>query len=289
VVARYFSRNGEILPTSQAVVSLDDVAYSYGYGVYETIRVSGGVPYFADEHCARLLASAETISLEHRFSADLILQSINELIVRNSLEASNLKILLIGGKTGSDATLYIQSLNPLFPNPKLYKTGVHCITEQYERPFPHAKTLNMLPSYLAYKKAVAASAYDALLVNRVGAITEGSRTNFFCLKGTTIFSPPDEDILLGVMRMAMLQVAATQGFTIVRKPILLTEIASYDAAFLTSTSSKIMPIRSIDDHTFGEIPATLTDFMQHFNQFLADYGGRLAVLETWDHAFGVSK
>ena len=132
-MAKHFSKNGEILPDDQAVVSLDDIAYGYGYGVYETIRVARGIPYFVNEHIDRLMGSAKTIELEHTFSEEFVLKGISDLIHQDNIETSNLKILLIGGRTADEATLYIQAHNPLFPDRKLYKTGVHCITERYER------------------------------------------------------------------------------------------------------------------------------------------------------------
>ena len=54
----------------------------------------------------------------------------------------------------------------------------------------------MLQSYLAYRKAKEADCYDALLINMEGCITEGTRTNFFCIKEKTITTPPESEILL---------------------------------------------------------------------------------------------
>src|SRR3990167_10192080 len=170
---KYFSRNGETLPIEQASIPLSSIEYQYGFGVYETIRVTNGVPNFLQDHLERLAESARIIELEHAFSDESVARAISQLIQKNEVETCNLKILLIGGQTKESATLYILCLNPLFPNKKLYRDGVHCITYEHERMFPHAKTLNMLGSYLAYRKARMAGAYEALLVNCDGCITEG--------------------------------------------------------------------------------------------------------------------
>lgn len=274
-MSKYFSRNGQLLPNDQAVVSLDDIAYAYGYGVYETIRVVHGVPYFVQDHIDRLMNSAAIIELEHPFDPPFVLKSIRELIKQGEIDTSNLKILLIGGRMREDAALYIQSHSPLFPDRKLYKTGVHTITQHYERLFPQAKTLNMLPSYLLYKKAIAAGAYDALLINHDECITEGTRTNFFALKGRTLVSPPEHEVLSGVMRKAVLQVARQNEFEIIEQPIPLASISGYDAAFITSTSTKIMPIHTIDDYTFGERLLALRDLMTAFDDFYKSCNGKL--------------
>lgn len=272
---QYFSKNGEILPIDQAVVPIDDVAYSYGFGVYETLRVSNGIPYFIDQHAERLMASARAIELDHPFSAEFFINSVHELIEKNQISTGNIKALLVGGNTKDDTNLYIQSLNPLFPDRKLYKTGIHCITEQYTRMYPHAKTLNMLPSYLIYRKATRAHAYDALLVNQKGEVTEGTRTNFFAIKNKTIISPPAVDILEGVMRMAVKKVASEQGYEVVEQPILLESIRDFDGAFLTSTSTKIMPIQSIDDYRYEQISPRLTELMKSFSDFYKTCDGKL--------------
>src|SRR6185369_1129899 len=112
------------------------------------------------------MESARSIGLTHVYSAEDVSKAITELLEKNSAETCNVKILLIGGRSAEDAELNILCLNPLFPDKKLYRDGISTITYEYERAFPHAKTLNMLQSYLAYRKAKEAGAYDALLIDR---------------------------------------------------------------------------------------------------------------------------
>lgn len=264
----YFSRNGEIKPVAEAQVPLSNVEYSYGFGVYETIRVTKGRAHFLNDHCQRLMGSARIIDLEHPFESDFIYKTVGELLGKNQAETCNVKILLIGGHDKQSADLYIICLNPFFPDRKLYKTGAHAITYKYERMYPHAKTLNMLPSYLAYREAKRAGAYDALLINNAGNITEGTRTNFFAIKDRVIYSPPADEILLGVTRDHVLNVARDSGFEIVEQDIPLANINQYDGAFITSTSSKIMPIKSIDEITLSGIPESVKELMTAFDNFL---------------------
>jgi len=272
---KYFSRNSELLPIAEAQVSLSNIEYSYGFGVYESIRVSNGVIYFLDEHIERLMGSARAIGLEHAFSGEMVADAIAELLTKNAADTCNVKILLIGGKAAEDAELNILCLNPLFPDKKLYRDGVSVVTYPYERPFPHAKTLNMLQSYLAYRTAKEAGAYEALLIDGQGRITEGTRTNFFCIKGWTLFSPDESTILLGVTRKAVLKVAVANGFTVVQKDIRPSDLSEYDGAFLTSTSSKILPVRAIDEFQFAKQPDALKDLMGAFDDFLEQCGGKL--------------
>ena len=257
-----------------AVVSLNNIAYAYGYGVYETIRVNKGIPYFLDHHADRLLRSAEVIGLGHRFIKSGIMNAVRSLLAFIEGDTYNLKVLLIGGDTVADSTLYIVPLAPFFPERKVHKEGVSLITTQYERMFPDAKTLNMLGSYLAYKKAKSSGCYDALLINRSREITEGTRTNFFCIKGMTLYSPPRNEILGGIMRKTVLHVALKNGFTLEEKKIPLTSVSEYDGCFLTSTSSQIMPISTIDSQAV-QIPEGLVKLMKVFKEFYENCNGIL--------------
>lgn len=262
-----FSKNGEILPAEQATVPLSDIAYAYGFGVYETIRAVRGSALFLRDHLDRLIQSATIIGLPHTFATGAMSAWVEELLKKIDAEACNLKMLLIGGKDADSATLYIIPLAPLFPDKRLYARGATALTVRHERYLPHAKTLNMLPSFLAYRSAKEKDCYDALFVNRNGEITEGTRTNFFAIRGRTIISPPETEILKGVTLMHVVETALANGFTLEHAPIPLTQIASFDGAFLTSTSSKIMPLRRIDE-TELQIPPTLTELIGHFEKFL---------------------
>ena len=258
----YFSHNGALLPVDQAVIPLGRVEYSYGFGVYETIRTNKGGSPFLDQHCKRLMQSAVTLEIEHNFTAQFVKDAVLALIHKNDVQTCNIKILLIGGNTADDADLYIQCLNPLFADRKLYKTGAHSITEHYERMYPSAKSLNMLPSYLAYRRAKRAGAYDAILINNEGCITEGSRTNFYAIRGKTIFSAPADEVLPGVTRDNVLRVAKQHGYELIEQPLPLADIQNYDGAFLTNTSSKIMPLKSIDDFSWPSVTPSLLELIE---------------------------
>jgi branched-chain amino acid aminotransferase len=268
----HFSHNGKLLPAEQAVVPLSNIAYSYGFGVYETIRVAGGITYFLDEHIERLLQSARIITLEHPFDAAFVDKAVRELTSKTNAEAYNLKVLLIGGRTAETADLYITCLNPLFPDRKLYRTGVKLISEQCERLYPQAKSLNMFTSYQAYAHAQSKGAYDALLINRAGCITEGTRTNFFSLQGRTLISPPAADCLHGVTRHHVMEVARAHGFTLKETAIPLEQVKQYDSVFLTSTPLKIMPVQAIDTQVWEQpVSPALHELMQAYDQYIEDY------------------
>lgn len=244
------------------------IPYAYGFGVYETIRVKNNNILFLSDHILRLKRSAKIIKLEHPFLEKKIEKYAIDFVHKLKSETFNLKILLIGASEKKDATLYIMASSPLFVDKKLYQNGVQTITIAQERMYPQAKTLNMLGSYLAYKEAKEKGCYDALLVNKKGNITEGTRTNFFTIKGNTIYSPFEKNILLGVMRKHVLDIAKLSGWKVEEKNIPLESLALYDGAFLTSTSIKILPIKKIDNFEYKEIPNSLKKLLLIFDTYI---------------------
>lgn len=269
---RYFSHNGRLLPGNQAVVPLSNIEYSYGFGVYETIRVVDGAAYFLPEHSKRLMQSGRIIGLEHIFDAAFVNDAANALVQATNVPAYNLKVLLIGGATANAADLFITCHNPHFPDRKLYRTGVALVSEHAERLYPQAKSLNMFTSYKAYRRAQQGGAYDALLINQTECISEGTRSNFFGLNGKTLISPPASDCLHGVTRSNVMEVARTHGFTIKEMPMKLATVDQYESVFITSTPAKIMPVRSIDTITWSQpVSAALTELMKAYDNFIDEY------------------
>lgn len=273
-----FSKQGILQPISTATVPMSKIEYAYGFGVYENVRVVHGTPLFLSDHIDRLFLSAEVIGLTHALTKENVDTWTRALIKEVGGDALNLKMLLIGGRTPEDAELSIIPLAPLFPEKKLFTKGASATLAHYERLFPNAKTLNMLGSFLAYREAKSAGAYDALLINRKNEITEGTRTNFFLIKDTTIISAPKNDILEGVTMKHMIEVAKKEGMTIRYEPITIessakdmkrrsTDLREADGAFLTSTSSKIMPLTKIGEIELT-IPENLKKLMQAFDRFL---------------------
>lgn len=260
--------NGQLIPVAEAKISVDSIEWTYGFGVYENLKIRHGHLYFADQHLDRLMTSARLINLEHTFRAEQITKWLMTLQAQASANSANLKILLIGGKTAADANLYAMTLAPKFLPKKSYTQGVHTITREYERFLPQAKTLNMLPSYLFFREAQAAGAHDTLLIDHAGHILEGTRSNFFAIKDKTLFTAPLDRVLNGVTRQNVIECAKINNYKIKENCIKLEKIKEFDGAFLTHTSGNIVPIRSINEFSFTGIPEALKQLMRQYDDWL---------------------
>lgn len=240
--------NGKIVSADQAGIPIDDIEFSYGFGVYENLRVRKKKIVWPEDHVKRLMQSAKSIGLDHEFSEKTVLSWLETAAKAETEETFNLKIVLVGGKTKTGAKLYIFSGNPAFLSAAERRDGVDVVTYPLERWTPTAKTLNMLPSYLAYRKAKQQNANDALLANGKGIVREGTKSNLFGIQNGTIISPPAEKILPGVTRKHVLELAEKNGIKITEREFTAAELLKMDAAFLTNTSCGVLPIRSIDGH-----------------------------------------
>lgn len=270
MLGQYICLNGKFIVGQKAKIDVDNIEFSYGFGVYETIRLRNNKIYFLTEHLERLLYSAELIGLKHNFSLVTMTDWVHSLVKKNKIESANIKMLLIGGQ---EPQLYIMLLAPVYLEKKTYREGVKVWTFQYERFLPQAKTLNMLPSYLAYREAKEHGAFDSLFIDKKGYILEGTRTNFFAIKNKTLFTTPVVKVLDGVTRRKVIACAEENGYKVVEKNILLKDILDYDGAFLTNTSGKIVPIRGIMNYElrmsgFEKICEEIKNLIKLFDDYL---------------------
>jgi branched-subunit amino acid aminotransferase/4-amino-4-deoxychorismate lyase len=171
------------------------------------------------------------------------------IIHENHLDNALLRIVMIGdADENREAKLFIFCVSGLtFYDHKLYKQGAKAITYLGERRYPTAKTTDLLLSFLALREAKKAGALDALLVDREGFIREGTRSNFYAIRGNKLVVPPAEKVLEGVTKKIVLEVAQ-DNFKIVEEDIPHNALAKYDEFFITSTSMNVMPIKQIDDY-----------------------------------------
>ncbi len=262
-----FSVNGEIRSLSEAQIPAEKIETMYGFGVYETMKVRNGVLYFVDNHVDRLFHSASCIDLEHSFTQKQVVSFIHSLLEELSEESLNLKMLLMGNLAPQEATLYLFPLAPYFPKRNWYRDGVSVCSFIYERWMPQSKSLNMLPSYYYFTQAKKEGHYDALFVDNNLHIREGTRTNFYVMKGKKIYSPPKDEVLEGVTMMTLERAIQQSDFSIQYRKIPYTSLYKYDGAFLSSTSTKIIPISHIDGRQMP-ISEDLRELLELYNQAL---------------------
>lgn len=267
MIGEFFIKNGELLPALEGVISIDHLELFYGFGVYELVKVRHQKAHLLSDHAERLTNSAKIIGLEHEFTAEKIGEWAEKLLEANKIEAANLKMILLGGSSPAEAMLNMFLTAPRFVEKKEYRDGVKVITVKHERFLPQAKTLNMLPSYLAYREAQKSGAFDALFIDHENKVHEGTRTNFFAIQGTALITPPLEVVLGGITRQTVIECARQNGYVIEEKLLSVAEIKELDGAFITNTSGGIVPIKQIDEFAYPEVALEIQKLRKLYEDF----------------------
>jgi branched-chain amino acid aminotransferase len=113
-------------------------------------------------------------------------------------------------------------------------------------------------------------AYEALLVNREGLITEGSRSNvFFIMEDGTIVTPPDSLVLSGITREKIIGLCRSEGMNLIFGAVAETDLSGFRSLFITGTSPMVLGVQSVEDHRF-DAGNPVTDNLHTLYERLAD-------------------
>ncbi len=234
----YFVKDRTLLNSTEFTYTLE------AKNVYEVIRIMEGKPLFLREHLDRMKSSLGLQSMPLSKSQEEIRNLIEILVKKNEFKEGNIKLLLNGI---NPTVLYLYFIPHYYPEAKLYQQGIVTKTLKIERNNPNAKVIDP-----AYKKAVVEfieneEIYEALIVNQKSEITEGSKSNAFFVKDGSLITPPLKDVLGGVTRHKIIELAKKHSINVLEAPLRVEDIPSLEAAFISGTSPSILPIRKIND------------------------------------------
>lgn len=281
--------NNKFVTDEDAVISVFDHGFLYGDGVYETLRSYGPRIFMRDEHLSRLLRSAEAIGLTIPISMTSLADILHEAMIRNEVGTEQrdayLRVTVSRGTgdIGLDPALcpsptVVVMANPLVPpTSHLYETGVNVIIASTKRNLPSAlspqiKATNFLNNIQAKREAIAAGAFDSLLLNWEQHLTECTISNlFFALDGTLRTPALECGLLDGITRMVVIRLAGELNMHVEEGRYTVDQLFQADECFLTNTTMEIMPVTSIDRRPVGDgTPGPLTQKLRE--QFLVIRG-----------------
>ncbi len=218
------------------------------YQIYEVIRTTSGVLLFIEDHLERLSNSLISLGIKINLDKYGIKACLKELVKLNGYKTGNVKLVC---RTGNNELQHAAYYIPhAYPTNEMYRYGVSLATYKIERPEPNIKQIHV-SEYIRREiknTRMQTGAYEVLLVDNNGYITEGSKSNIFFVSKGELYSPPEEFILPGITRNYVLKIALREGIEICKTPIRYTEICKYDSAFICGTSSKILPVKKIDNN-----------------------------------------
>lgn len=268
--------NGEIFPPDQARISVFDRGFLFGDSIYEVVRTYQGKLSLWEEHYRRLCLSGEKIGLTVPYSSSFLRERINETI--NAIEGSadtNYFVRLIitrgvGGFTMSFNDLSACNLvimaKVLSPYPKdWYQRGVRVIMATTQRTTadsvdPSIKSGNYLNNVMAYQEASIQNAYDAIMLNPEGQITEATTSNFWIVKDGVLLTPPlKAGILEGITRQVILKICQQIGQRVEERALYPDDLFNAEECFLSSSTKELIPVVQVDDKLIAAgLPGAIT-------------------------------
>jgi branched-chain amino acid aminotransferase len=280
--------SGQLVPKSEAKVSVFDHGFLYGDGIFEGLRVYSGNIFKCREHLIRLYESAKSILLDIPMTIDELEEKVVETVRANQLGDAYIRLVVSRGvgDLGLDPyncsiaeVIIIVDQVRLFPQ-ELYDKGLDIVTVPTRRNTPDAlnpkiKSLNYLNNVLVKIEAKRAGVMEALMLNHEGYVCEGSGDNIFLVKKGRLLTPPGYlGALEGITRDTVMELAKEKGYEVVETPFTRHDVYVADECFLTGTAAEVIPVISVDSRIVGEgVPGPITqELMKSFRHVVTRQG-----------------
>ena len=253
--------NGEFIPEREAKLSIFDRGLLFADAVYEGFGIlDGQITDFA-YHMDRLDSSLAKLNMPSPMQRDEMLTTLMRLIAENQQSEGFLYLHITRGE-GDRNYLYDDSYTP---NVFAFTQAEKFAADAQPKPVSLAsvpdirwarrdiKTTNLLGQVMAKQAAHDAGAYEALMIDADGFVTEAGSSSFFFIKDRILYvRPVSNEILHGITRQTMLRVAAAHQLRIVETIYTLDQAKQADEAFITAASIYVMPVGRIDDAQIGD-------------------------------------
>jgi branched-chain amino acid aminotransferase len=251
--------NDKLVSAEDALVSVFDRGFTYGDGVFETMRAWRRRVFRLGAHLDRLAQSAAALKIRTPFNSEEIARHVDALIDRNGLEDAVVRIAISRGPGARGVAMdpnsrptYVVTAEPPPANLEERRSKGISLAIAGLRRVPaealpaHAKHANYLNAVLANAEAAAAGAEEALMLSIGGYVAECSTGNIFLVTGARVLTPaPEIGILPGITRAALIASAT------VEETILTTDdVFAADEIFMTNSVVGIMPVRRVDSREY---------------------------------------
>lgn len=271
--------NGRIIDSGEAVIGIDDSAYLYGIGLFETMRVADGRVLRLDDHLNRLIASAEALSLYNSYSFEQLRNAVGQVVEANALTDARLRLTLsigpLGRPEGLQTCLLITAAELIAYPAEYYDKGVRVTLTNYRQnaadPFAGHQTVSYGPRLAAIRQAHEKLAVEALWFTTENRLAEACAANVFLVRDGAVLTPPvTTPVVPGIARRVVTEIAIEQDLAIEERPLDINDLLGADEVFLTSMVMAVLPVTSVEAHTVGDgRPGPLTkSLMEKFSEKL---------------------
>lgn len=242
--------NRQLINAADAGLPAGDIAIGRGYAAFDFFRTLGGRPVFLDDHLDRLDRSCATLRLPLNRAA--LVEDLRRLLDANAMAESGVRILITGGCAADGYS--VAEPNVLVTQQPLAVPDdpppVRLVTYEHGRQLPHVKHIDYLMA-VHLRRWIREQGADEVLYHTAGRVTECPRSNFFLVSADGTLVTPARDVLEGITRRHVLQVARRK-MEAVERDIMRDELPSAREAFITSTSRTLVPVTHVDGAPIGD-------------------------------------
>ena len=252
--------NGDYLNDFEVKISPFDHGFLYGLGVFETFRIYDGHPFLLFDHLNRLRQSLNELNIEWNMSNDEIQDILIQLVEMNNLKDAYIRLNVSAGdgEIGLYTGMYqkpntIIFVKPMPPSNITEKEGVILHTprnspEGKER----LKSHHYLNNIIGKKEIGNSPSLEGIFLTKEGYISEGIVSNIFFIKNGKMYTPHiDTGILNGITRQFVLHWSIINGILCEEGFYTEAELINSDEIFITNSIQEIIPITTIDQHSYA--------------------------------------
>ncbi len=277
--------NGRYVPHAQAAVHIEDRGYQFADGIYEVVTLHNGALIDEELHLDRLERSLGELRIAMPMSRAAMKLVARETIRRNGVSNGIIYMQITRGVAPRDhkfphktCPALVMTTRQMKPHSaKLLAEGAKVVTVpdiRWSR--CDIKSISLLPNVLAKQAAAEEGAYEAWQVDADGFVTEGSSTNAWIVTGDgkVVTRAAGHEILNGITRISLIKLIESQGYTLEERSFSLDEARVAKEAFITSSTSFVLPVTQIDDTPVGNgHPGILTGKLRrHYFDFMTSAG-----------------
>jgi D-alanine transaminase len=261
-MSRFSYVNGRFVRHASASVHIEDRGYQFADGVYEVIAIAGGKFVDLELHLKRLDRSLGELRIDRPMGDRALTLVLDSLAKRNGIRDGSVYLQITRGVAPRDFPFPVDAVPQIVAtarrvkpaSPQALADGVKAITIPDLRwARCDIKSVALLPAAMGKQAAREAGAYEAWQYDRDGFVTEGTSSNAWIVTkdGELVTRPATHAILNGITRIVVIELAKAAGLRFVERPFSVDEAHAAREAFVTSTTSYVMPITQIDDAIIG--------------------------------------
>jgi branched-chain amino acid aminotransferase len=253
--------NGSLVPHSKALISVNDHALLYGFGVFQGIRAYNGKLFLLDRHIKRLHDSAKVVGLEWKIAGIDFAKICKDTLAANKLISARVRITVSNGinaampwvdSSGEPTIIATAKPYTAVPEDKYnagYRLGIASVTRMKQSLFSTIKSTDYLLNVVARMEAASKGLDEAILLNDEGYIAEGGSGNIFFVKEGKLITPAlNSGIIGGVTREAVIELADSLQINVSEGPVGIGAIKKSNEIFLTNANIEVMPVTAVSDN-----------------------------------------